>query len=160
MGGRGGSSSFSASNESMRERAEGVLKAMRDAGMKPVKSVDETIDIIKKYESKATKRLSEYVNYSQYANYEKQFMKNANQYTKKGYAKGKDEVLKEISKNPSSIKGYAEAKVKEYQIKLNKIDKSMKRVGITETEYQKKYKQQHELFGRLNAIRNINNTAK
>ena len=87
-------------------------------------------------------------------------MKNANQYTKQGYAKGKNEVIKEISNNPSNIKGFAEAKVQEYQAKLNRIDKSMKKPGITEAEYQKKYKQQHELFGRLNAIRNVNNTAK
>ena len=159
MGGRG-SSSIRTTEETRRERAEGVLKAMRDAGMKPVKSVEETMDIIKKYESKATDGLSDYVNYSQYANYEEQFMRNANQYTKKGYAKGKNEVLKEINKNPGSIKSFAETKVKEYQTKLDRIDKSMKKQGITEAEYQKKYKQQHELFGRLNAIRNVNNTAK
>ena len=46
MGGRG-SSSIRTTEETRRERAEGVLKAMRDAGMKPVKSVEETMDIIK-----------------------------------------------------------------------------------------------------------------
>lgn len=56
MGGRGGSSSFSASNESSRERAEGVLKAMRDAGMKPTKSVEETQKILAKYDAESKKR--------------------------------------------------------------------------------------------------------
>lgn len=158
MGGRGGSSMTSRDSE--RSRAEGVLQAMRDAGMKPVKSVDETIEILRKYDSKVSNNLSEYVNYSQYTNYEKQFIKDANQYTKKGYEKGKNEILKEIKKNPSDLKGYTEQKIKEYQTKLSRIDKSMKKVGITESEYQKKYKQQHEMFGRLNAIRNINYTIK
>ena len=50
MGGRGGSSITS--KEESRQRAENVLQAMRDAGMKPVKSVAETEQILKDLDKK------------------------------------------------------------------------------------------------------------
>lgn len=156
MGGRG--STYTQMSE--RERAEGVLKAMRDAGMKPVKSVEETIEILNDYDRKQSKGLSDHVNISQYNNYERQFLQDANQYTKKGYEKGKKEILKQVANNPNGIKAYTESKIREYDRKISSIEKSMHKPGITESEYQKKYKQQHELFGKRNAIRNVNITLK
>ena len=50
MGGRGGSSITS--RETTRERAESVLQAMRDAGMNPTKSVEETEQLLKNLDSK------------------------------------------------------------------------------------------------------------
>lgn len=60
MGGRGGSSITS--KDESRQRAESVLQAMRDAGMKPTKSVEETQQLLKNLDSKQATFRKEYQN--------------------------------------------------------------------------------------------------
>lgn len=145
MGGRGGYSS------DLSSRASSVIETMRGSGLSTVGQT-ESESIIRNLDNN---RLGQVMYKSHLSDYERGFNKTANKFTKNGYKTEKDKLLKRISNNPSKIKQITERAQTRYKQQLSEIERQMHNVS-TESEYQKLYRQMHNVYGKLQAANFIN----
>lgn len=152
MGGRGGMSNTEAT-----ERTRDFMEAMTRAGLKPTKSLEEATKIMKDNQlmNQASKQQSKYMYPSHLADYQRGFYKTANNYSKKGYQKEKQELLKKIANNPEKIRTITENAQKKYKVKMREYESQMNK-AVAEKDYQSASKKLHETFGKFQAANFIN----
>lgn len=151
MGGRG-------SSYYTKKQTEGVMSAMRDAGLPPAVSTKEAQKILNRDFTK--NRVSRVVDLGKFDNYEKQYTSTATESSKKAFNTEKDNIMKRIASNPSGAKTYIQNKQKSYDSQISQIHKEMKKPGITEKEYQKLLNKSNNLTAKRTATYLINSSTK
>ena len=147
MGGRGSSSINS------RERAEGVMNAMRDAGLTPRVSVEEVERNINSQPQRQV-TVSDVMHTSYVNDYQRGFNRTASAQAKAGYREEKNSLMAQIQKNPRAIERITQKAQDKYRRQLENIERQMgNSIG---REYERLQNQREKTYGKFQAANFIN----
>lgn len=151
MGSRGGS-------YYTKKDTEGVMSAMRDAGLPPAVSTKEAQKILNR--DYRNKQINKVVDVNKLNNYERQYNQTATDSSKAIFNKEKESLMNKIVSSPSKAKTYIQNKQNSYDSQIRQIHSDMQKPSITEKQYQKLLKKSNELTAKRTATYLINSSTK